>query len=251
MPVVSLIGSSDMTVDVNTTYAEPGLNYSSDYYSYGSLVLTNVSNLDMTKLGTYSIVYTITDPSNNKTSITRVIHVVDRIAPVITLIGDDPYILPRYQAYVDQGIMLSDNYYTEAQLKPLMVADYSKVRNDLPGLYYVSFNVTDPSGNVANNLVRSVRVIDMFMGVNNIKTNGQLKIYPNPSNGKFTIDLENGTVAQTVKVYSIIGSLVQEIAVNKNSKSIDVDMTGLNEGIYIVKVEGDGKTFTHKINIVK
>ena len=115
----------------------------------------------------------------------------------------------------------------------------------------MSFNVTDPSGNIANQIRRTVVVEDMFMGINSLNNSGKIKIYPNPSNGKFTIDVENGSAIQTIKVYSIIGSLVKEISVSGTNKSIDIDMTGINEGMYIVKVEGAGKTFTQKINIIK
>jgi hypothetical protein len=248
-PVVSLIGESDITVDVNTTFYEPGINFSSVYYSYGSLVLSTTSNLDMTKLGTYTNTYCVSDPSNNVVCLSRIIHVVDQIAPVITLIGDDPFILSRYHAYSDQGVMITDNYYTEAQLKPLLVAHYSRVRNDVPGVYYIPFDITDPSGNIANTVIRTVNVIDMFEGVNTVNSNNKISIYPNPNNGKFTVDYESGV--QSIKVYSSIGALVKESIVNRNSKSAEIDMTGMNEGIYIVKVEGNGNSFTQKITLIK
>jgi len=250
-PTITLNGASDLTVDVNTPFSDPGTNVNSSYYSFGSLVLSNTSNVDMTKLGNYTITYCVSDPSNNVSCVTRTVHVVDRIAPVISLLGEDPYVLARYQKYVDQGISISDNYYTEAALRPLSTSDISKVKNDLPGIYYVTFNVIDPSGNVAKQARRTVIVEDMFLGINTANSSGKIKIYPNPSNGKFTIDLENGSAIQTIKMYSIIGSLVKEISVSGANKSIDIDMTGMNEGMYIVKVEGAGKTFTQKINIVK
>jgi len=250
-PTVTLIGDADMIVDVNTTFTDPGTNASSSYYSFGSLVLNTTTNLDMTKLGNYTINYCVSDPSNNVTCVTRIVHVVDRIAPVISLLGEDPFVIYRYNKFVDPGVIISDNYYTESQLQPMLKADYSKVKNDVPGIYYVSFNLTDPSGNIAKEVLRTVIVRAKIGGINSISTTEKIKIYPNPSNGKFIIDNENGTSIQSIKVYAIIGSLVKEITVTGTNKTIEVDLTGINEGMYIVKLEGAGKTFTQKINIIK
>ena len=251
MPVITLNDLSDLTVDVNTTFTDPGINYSSAYYATSLLVVNVTSSLNMTKLGNYTITYCVVDPSSNQTCITRTIHVVDRIAPVITLIGKNPISIPRFQKYVDQGHSISDNFYTEDILNSFLSIDESKVKNDVPGMYYVTFNVTDPSGNIAKSVKRTVFVVDMFLGVNTLNTSEKMRIYPNPSNGKFTVSFENETSLQSIKIYSIIGSLVKDIAVNTNTKNVDVDMSDVNEGIYIVKIDGANGSFTQKINIIK
>jgi len=254
LPYVNLIDLSYLTVDVNTVFTDPNVTYSSPYYAWGTLVETITSNLDMTKLGTYNINYCVTDPSSNSTCISRTVQVVDRIAPVITLIGDDPYILPRYKAYVDPGVIITDNYYTEATLKTLNTCfkpDYSKVKNDVPGIYYVSFNDIDPSGNIANTVIRTVKVQDMFGGINTVSAANKMKIYPNPNNGKFTVEIDNGTAIHSINVYSIIGSLVKTIQVNTNSKNIEIDMSDASEGIYIVKIDSQDGSYTQKVNIVR
>jgi hypothetical protein len=53
-----------------------------------------------------------------------------------------------------------------------------------------------------------------------------------------------------VKVYNIIGSLVREQSV-KGNKTIEIDMSTEREGVYIVRVEGNGKSYTQKMNLVK
>ena len=253
LPTITLNDLADLTVDVNTVFTDPGVTYNSTYYDWTTLVPNKTSNLDMTKIGTYTINYCISDPSGNQSCVSRTVHVVDRIAPVITLNGDDPYVLKRYKAYVDPGITITDNYYTESVLmdKAFLRADYSKVKNDVPGIYYVTFNVCDPSLNCANMVIRTVRVVDHLDGLNSLSISGNIKIYPNPNNGRFNVELENGTSVKSIKVYSIIGSLIKEISVNTNTKNIDVDMNDVNEGIYLVKIEGPSGSITQKINIVK
>jgi hypothetical protein len=200
--------------------------------------------------------YTVCDPSGNCTVLTRKVNIVDRISPVINLIGTDPYYHNRFTQYVDAGVNLTDNYYTDAQLR----ADASKwvvsnpVKNDgVEGtIYYVTYNLTDPSGNIAKKVIRTVIVSDVsstgISGVNSAD-NG-IKLYPNPSNGKFTVEIDNAIEVQTVKVYNIIGSLVREQSV-KGNKTIEIDMSTEREGVYIVRVEGNGKSYTQKMNVVK
>ena len=253
LPTVKLIGLPEITVDANTVFSDPGIDYSSAYYLTSLLLVNSTSTVDMTKLGTYTINYCVSDPSNNTTCISRTIHVVDRIAPEITLIGDNPYILQRFKKYTDPGASLSDNFYTDAQLKSFLTIDSSKVKNDIPGMYYVNYDVTDPSGNKANTVTRAVIVVEdpNNVGINSLSISGKMNIYPNPNNGKFTIELVNGTTVQTIKVYSVIGALVKEISVAANAKNIAMDLSELNEGIYIVKLDGLSGSFTQKITIVK
>ncbi len=255
-PVVKLNGDADMTVDVNTIFSDPGVNKSSSYYTNPLVLQTTITPLgapNMNKLGTVVMTYTVCDPSNNCTSVTRTVHVVDRIAPTITLLGANPYYHPRFQPYVDPGVLLSDNYYTDAQMRTsLFNMDASKVINDKPGVYFVTYDLTDPSGNAASQESRIVIIEEkVTSGISSVTDNGRMKLYPNPNNGKFAIDIEEGMNIQTVKVYNIIGSLVKEQAVKATDKTIEVNMTGASEGVYMVKMEGAGKTYMEKISVVK
>ena len=253
LPTIFLNGLADMTVDPNTVFSDPGVNYSSAYYAYSTLVVTTTSNLNINKLGTYTIEYCVTDPSNNKACVTRTVHVVDRFSPVINLIGDNPFLMKRFQKYTDPGVMISDNYDTETQLDALLKIDASTLKNDIPGMYYVTYNVSDISGNKANEVRRAVIVSEESenVGIHSLNASGKMNIYPNPNNGKFTIELVNSTSVQTIKVYSVIGALVKEISVSANARNIAMDLSDVNEGIYIVKLDGLSGSITQKINIVK
>jgi hypothetical protein len=52
-------------------------------------------------------------------------------------------------------------------------------------------------------------------------------------------------------VYDIIGTLVKEVSIKSPAKTIDMDLTGMSEGVYIIRMEGTNASITQKINIVK
>jgi hypothetical protein len=85
-----------------------------------------------------------------------------------------------------------------------------------------------------------------FNGVNNncvpAINDGSLKIFPNPSNHLININVPNAIQPYSVDLYSIIGQRVLE---TYNQKTIDV--SNLSNGIYIIKVRQQGKTWVNKI----
>ncbi|MEG2322241.1 MAG: DUF5011 domain-containing protein, partial [Bacilli bacterium] len=72
-PVITLV-DKDITLSLNTTYIEPGYKVSDN--SKEDLKATITSNLDITKIGTYTITYTVTDKANNTTTITRTVTII-------------------------------------------------------------------------------------------------------------------------------------------------------------------------------
>jgi len=78
-------------------------------------------------------------------------------------------------------------------------------------------------------------------GVNN-ELNSNISVYPNPSNGKFTISV-NGTY--TMQVVDITGKIIstQEIY---NTESLDIQ----DAGAYIIRITNDVETLNYKV-IVK
>lgn len=67
--------------------------------------------------------------------------------------------------------------------------------------------------------------------------NSALMVYPNPSNGTFTVESSDAITA--VEVYSITGAMVYKTAADF-ANMVNVDMPNLNAGMYFVKVYTDG-----------
>lgn len=79
--------------------------------------------------------------------------------------------------------------------------------------------------------------------VNEIK-NVDFNIYPNPSNGNFTIDFESSNTKYSIEIYSLLGQKVLEKQTNTS-----ITISDLQSGVYFVKMSKAGKTITKKIII--
>ena len=72
-------------------------------------------------------------------------------------------------------------------------------------------------------------------------------IWPNPSSDKITIQRENELGEAKVSVYSLQGNLISQYAVGFGSKLLELDIRGLESGVYIVGYQGDGKVITQRL----
>ncbi len=72
------------------------------------------------------------------------------------------------------------------------------------------------------------------------------KIYPNPAKDMLNIQLKNSEQA-SIKFINILGQEIKSSVVNDFQANIDV--SDLKPGIYIIKIDQKGKTFTTKVNI--
>ena len=90
-PVITLLGDNPMTIEVGSTFTDPGATASDagDGDLTSSIVVTG--SVDTSTLGTYTLTYNVSDASGNAADpVTRTVNVVDTTAPVITLLGDNP-----------------------------------------------------------------------------------------------------------------------------------------------------------------
>ncbi len=71
-------------------------------------------------------------------------------------------------------------------------------------------------------------------------------IYPNPaSNGSFNIQTK--TSLDTINIYSQTGSFVKTINVDKQSKNVDVNVSDLSTGIYLIELKNETEKSWKKV----
>jgi hypothetical protein len=71
-----------MNHEVKTSFVDPGVLVSDNYWPANTVVVTKKGSVNTNVLGTYTIWYIATDPSGNKDSVSRTVLVVDRTKPV-------------------------------------------------------------------------------------------------------------------------------------------------------------------------
>ena len=105
-PVITIIGSSSVTVELGSAYTDAGATANDAFH--GVTAVTSSGNVNTDAVGTYTITYTATDKSNNTATATRTVTVSDTTEPVVTVTGDNPATVELGSAYTDAGATASD-----------------------------------------------------------------------------------------------------------------------------------------------
>jgi hypothetical protein len=85
------------------------------------------------------------------------------------------------------------------------------------------------------------------VGINEV-AKGLTRVYPNPAKGELNIMVMNQPVS-SVRLFDIAGRLSKEVS-NINSFSTQVNINGMNSGLYLVTVTlADGAVATHRVVI--
>ncbi|MGB4849450.1 MAG: T9SS type A sorting domain-containing protein, partial [Saprospiraceae bacterium] len=90
--------------------------------------------------------------------------------------------------------------------------------------------------------------VSTLTGIEDIKADPVMTIYPNPSDGKFTV-MFTGNIDESsrIKIYSTTGEMVFERSMT--SKKEIIDLQNKPDGLYVVSITGNQKNFLQKIVI--
>jgi hypothetical protein len=94
--------------------------------------------------------------------------------------------------------------------------------------------------------------IGSSFGISELEDDFKARIYPNPSDGSFKVDLQASSLETvTLRVINSYGNVMyNEQNVNiSNQSSIDVNLSDFAEGIYFLIIEGEGMRSYKKIVI--
>ena len=248
-PTIVLKGDNPVNVEVCDGFTDPGYILSDNYWPLNALTVKTKSTLVAGQIGPGTIEYTVTDGSGNTAVVTRSVNFVKKSKPTLILTGSPIVTINRFQKYEDQGAIPSDCFYDKSKLN--VVVDESKLNNQIPGTYLVSYYLIDPSGNSATPITRQVKVLDNFISsVEEVKS-GDLKLYPVPTNGVMDIVLNGKEQIKNIVVFDMFGKEVTEIKATINGSKAEIDMQGKASGIYILNVETENTTYTKKFSVTK
>jgi hypothetical protein len=237
-------------VEVLTNFTIPGVTATDNFCASNTLTIVRIpSVLRNDTLGTFPVKFIVTDCVGNSDSITRFIKIVKRSKPIINLLGANPLNLERFVPYQEPGYNVQDNYYTN--LKNQVIVDASQVKHDAPGVYTVTYVVTDPSGNRSDVVTRTINVTNSnSSSVKESMFNANFSLYPSPSKGLVNLELLNSMTISGVEVYSSTGQLVMKLDSELQSKNT-FDLSNQSNGLYFIRINTEKGIFSKSFIINK
>jgi PKD repeat protein len=121
------------------------------------------------------------------------------------------------------------------------------VQYDSAGIYDVSLK----AGNIAgkNVKIKTGYIVVGVTGTGTLKAGNSFMIYPNPTNGKFTV-IFSGKEPREVKIISSMGNIIEKK--QSSGGAMEFDLSGLTKGIYVIQSFDSGtQTLTSKKLILK
>ena len=234
-PVITLIGASNLSLDLGDTYTEQGATAvdNIDGNLTSSIVITGAVNTNVA--GTYSVTYSVSDAANNSSSATRTVTVnPDTTAPVITLNGAATVNLTLGDTYADAGATATDNI--DGNLTSSIVVSGS-VNTNVADTYTLTYTVSDTAGNAATPVLRTVNVAGAANGCS-----GGISTFP------YSEGFESGIGAWTQSNADDINWTVDANGTPSNNTGPSSAAQGSNY-IY-VEASGNGNGFPNKRAII-
>ncbi|MES2681470.1 MAG: T9SS type A sorting domain-containing protein [Bacteroidota bacterium] len=106
------------------------------------------------------------------------------------------------------------------------------------------------TGTDVNNCSKDATVtisVQRCTGINELQSGEEISVYPNPSNGNFTI---KSGVAMILSITNELGQIVKTVSLTENNKN-EVNISGLSNGIYFITGENNGTKINKKISVTK
>ena len=157
---------------------------------------------------------------------------IDNEKPVINLNGEDPQTIKLGQAYVELGATVTDNVDQNVSVQ----IDASNVNTNVVGTYIVKYNATDCNGNKADEVTRTVKVVDYIQSIT---------LESVPTKTVYILGENLDLTGAKLKVVYASGHTTVDITEQMVS-GFDIN----KKGTQVITVSYEGKTFTFDITVV-
>jgi uncharacterized repeat protein (TIGR03803 family) len=128
---------------------------------------------------------------------------------------------------------------------PGMAGNVFTPANAGSGTHTIIYSVTD--GNNCTFTFSSSIYVDLCVSVEQYNGTGDIRIYPNPNDGRFTIEMPTAG-NYTIRLFNSIGLLVYEKTAEGNA-IMKFDMGSLPKGVYFIRMEENNTMLTTKLVI--
>ncbi len=232
-PVITLTGSSSMTINRGSTFQDPGATASDNIDGNITNKIIVSGSVNINKVGTYTITYNVSDSAGNvATPVKRTVVVIDSEAPVITIKGSNPAIVNVGTSYKDEGATAIDDVDGDVTNN---ITTSGTVNINIPGTYTITYTVSDSAGNKAT-AKRTVNVVDNIPPVISFGTNGN-STYKQSHSTKVTVTDAHSKVNTSSLKYlwstSTSTPSVSSFTINFNNNGTISTPTGVSGNYYL------------------
>lgn len=151
-PTITLAGRAAMTIECGSSFIDPGATATTP--CSGAVLVVTSGTVDAHTVGSYIITYAASS-GELRAEAARTVSVVDTTAPVISLTGDNPLTISRGSIFKDPGAIAED-----ACAGAFAATATSTVDPNTIGSYTITYTASDPSGNQATPVKRTVNVVE-------------------------------------------------------------------------------------------
>ena len=181
------------------------------------------SKVDYTQPGEYTVTYRVSDQAGNTQKETITLHIIDRTPPIVHLNPSLDTII-QGQEFGDAGVNVSHLYDVTTEIS-------GHVNTDVPGVYTLTYTVTDVFDNVTT-VKRIVTVLD---------SSPTIEFRLNPAK----------TTLRVGEVYQDTGCVVyingNEMTCQIKENNVDTTQAGVHTMVYSISYQGEEYTYTRYI----
>ncbi len=212
----------------------------------GTITGTTSDPTEYTEQGTYTITWIFDDSNGNSTTADQTLIVEDVTAPTLSCLGNQTVSADAGSTYTVQGtefdLATAEDNCGVANIENDYNNSASLSGAPFPvGTTTVTWIVTDNEGNT--NTCSFDVVVNSTVGFETLEQKG-IKIYPNPVLDVLKLDVTNNQIQKLI-ISDLLGKqLIQKTSINKNAT---FDLSGFDEGIYLISIQTDNKVITSKI----
>ena len=229
-------GDANGTIDLTVTGGTPAYSYAWSDPAFG-----NTNTVSNVAAGGYTV--TITDANGCTTTATAVVNEPDALIVTATTVADtNNLLIGEAMATITGGTepytsIVWDNGMTGASISGLGFGTYT-------------VTVTDANGCTAS---ASVEVDSILTSIVPVDFVTNLKVFPNPTVGNITIDLELSEAKDVnVVIYDMAGQLIKDFGHEYTAKTqIRTDLSIFPSGVYLVRFVVDDQVITKRLILSK
>lgn len=238
-PVITIIGMSNTTINVYTSYTDQGASAYDDSMGVINHRITTSGTVDTSTIGDYTITYTVSDTAGNTTTETRIVRVRDLEMPELTYLGTDTLYLEQDSVFTSPGASVADNY--DINLDSL-IQHITNIDITVAGVYWEKFWVTDSSGNTSDTLHITLYVLsDMMPPVLTLigASDTTIEVYSMWTDpGVIAIDIKYGDISDSVSVSGGVNvNILEDYVITYNVRDSYGKPSSITRTVHVVDTE--------------